>query len=86
MSIHTCRASTGFGKRWLTLGDAKWGDTMQQDLTDAVVSCMCMYICVCIYMQQDFRDAAVSEVHMYVCIYVCMYLFSHGNGIRVPRN
>eukprot|EP00283_Hemiselmis_rufescens_P026985 CAMPEP_0173444424 /NCGR_PEP_ID=MMETSP1357-20121228/32161_1 /TAXON_ID=77926 /ORGANISM="Hemiselmis rufescens, Strain PCC563" /LENGTH=639 /DNA_ID=CAMNT_0014410469 /DNA_START=26 /DNA_END=1945 /DNA_ORIENTATION=+ len=30
------RASTGFGKRWLHLGDAQWGETMQQDLTDAV--------------------------------------------------
>lgn len=30
------RASTGYGKRWLHLGDAQWGATMQQDLTDAV--------------------------------------------------
>jgi len=30
------RASTGYGKRWLHLGDVQWGQTMQQDLTDAV--------------------------------------------------
>ena len=30
------RASTGYGKRWLHLGDGQWGATMQQDLTDAV--------------------------------------------------
>ena len=30
------RASTGYGKRWLHLGDVQWGATMQQDLTDAV--------------------------------------------------
>jgi len=30
------RASTGYGKRWLHLGDAQWGASMQQDLTDAV--------------------------------------------------
>jgi dipeptidyl aminopeptidase/acylaminoacyl peptidase len=30
------RASTGFGKRFLHLGDRQWGGTMQDDLTDAV--------------------------------------------------
>eukprot|EP00293_Proteomonas_sulcata_P014464 CAMPEP_0184308296 /NCGR_PEP_ID=MMETSP1049-20130417/16785_1 /TAXON_ID=77928 /ORGANISM="Proteomonas sulcata, Strain CCMP704" /LENGTH=283 /DNA_ID=CAMNT_0026620949 /DNA_START=182 /DNA_END=1033 /DNA_ORIENTATION=- len=30
------RASSGYGKRWLHLGDVQWGRTMQQDLTDAV--------------------------------------------------
>lgn len=30
------RGSTGFGKRWVNLGDLQWGATMQQDLTDAV--------------------------------------------------
>ena len=30
------RASTGFGKRFLHLGDKQWGGTMQDDLTDAV--------------------------------------------------
>ena len=31
-----CRGSTGYGKRWLHLGDKQWGHTMQHDLTDAV--------------------------------------------------
>ena len=31
-----CRASTGFGKKFLHLGDKQWGGTMQDDLTDAV--------------------------------------------------
>jgi dipeptidyl aminopeptidase/acylaminoacyl peptidase len=30
------RASTGFGKKFLHLGDRQWGLTMQDDLTDAV--------------------------------------------------
>jgi dipeptidyl aminopeptidase/acylaminoacyl peptidase len=30
------RASTGFGKKFLHLGDRQWGGTMQDDLTDAV--------------------------------------------------
>ena len=30
------RASTGFGKKFLHLGDKQWGGTMQDDLTDAV--------------------------------------------------
>jgi len=30
------RASTGFGKTFLHLGDRQWGGTMQDDLTDAV--------------------------------------------------
>ena len=30
------RASTGFGKKFLHLGDLQWGGTMQDDLTDAV--------------------------------------------------
>ena len=30
------RASTGFGKKFLHLGDKQWGATMQDDLTDAV--------------------------------------------------
>ncbi len=30
------RASTGFGKTFLHLGDKQWGGTMQDDLTDAV--------------------------------------------------
>ncbi|OQR94610.1 acylamino acid-releasing enzyme [Achlya hypogyna] len=30
------RASTGYGLRWLHLGNRQWGHTMQQDLTDAV--------------------------------------------------
>ncbi len=30
------RASTGFGKKFLHLGDKQWGGTMQNDLTDAV--------------------------------------------------
>jgi len=32
------RASTGYGKRWLHLGDVQWGRTMQQDLSDAVLA------------------------------------------------
>ena len=30
------RGSTGFGKKFLHLGDLQWGGTMQDDLTDAV--------------------------------------------------